>query len=188
MYTPIRNKLLLVLALTTVLGGEAYAQYKVLPVPLFGQQTNMWCWAATTQMTAQYSAVPVQQCIQANTQFGRSDCCTNPWACVFGGWPQYSNWGFNAATTAWGVALTWQQFKGEIDANRPVNFSWGWTGGGGHIMVANGYYDTGAVKYVLVNDPWPPGAGTQKWITYDEYVQAADHTHWRDYYSIVRVQ
>ena len=41
------------------------------------QETNNWCWAATTQMLAAHQGVTVTQCSLANQRFGRTDCC-NP--------------------------------------------------------------------------------------------------------------
>src|SRR5437764_14893657 len=74
-----------------------------LPVTLNGQQTNMWCWAASGQMTMNYvhPASNVQQCDEANKRFGRSDCCNSPVpsACVNGGWPEYEKYNFKADTT-----------------------------------------------------------------------------------------
>ncbi len=159
-----------------------------LPVPLYGQQTNMWCWAATTQMTVAYQGVIITQCQQANLLFGRNDCCINPpnAACVNGGWPNYPAWGFSTQITAWGTALTFDQLVAQIDANLPTNFSWGWTGGGGHIMVARGYKNVNGVNYVYINDPWPPNQGGSSWITYAEYVSSNTHTHWQDYYNIIK--
>ena len=199
MFNQTRNKILLLVmtcALAAVSGGGAFAQSKVLPVPLFGQETGMWCWASTTQMSTTYVGnTRVRQCVEANTRFGHTDCCSNPAVCTNGGWPEYWKWGFNSRTTApWGTPLTFDQIMAEIDANRPVNFSWGWTGGGGHIMVANGYFNLNApllglppTQYVWVNNPWPPGVGAQSWIPYSTYVQASDHVHWQDYYAITRL-
>jgi hypothetical protein len=66
-----------------------------------------------------------------------------------------------------------------------VNFSWGWAGGGGHIMVAKGINDDNGEQWVLINDPWPPNGGTSRLITYADYVSVAnEYTHWRDYSAI----
>lgn len=160
----------------------------VLNVQLIGQQTDMWCWAASGQMIMSYLGNNVSQCAQANARFGRSDCCNSPTpgGCVQGGWPEFSRWGFNSQTTAWGVALTFAQLTDQFSQNRPVAFSWGWAGGGGHMMVAAGV-DTTA-NFVLVDDPWPPNTGDRRWISYAAYVsQAGVYSHWVDYYNIARV-
>jgi hypothetical protein len=176
--------------LTLVLGfpvRDAHAEVVTVAAPLMGQQTNMWCWATTLQMSVALTGTAVTQCSQANARFGRADCCNSPTpaACVEGGWPDYNRVNYNSATTAWGVALTFAQIKAEIKANRPVNFSWGWTGGGGHIMVAKGINDDNGQQFVLVNDPWPPAQGESRWITYAAYVSAAgQYSHWQDYSGI----
>jgi hypothetical protein len=192
MFQQTRNKILflalVVPTLVAVLSGQARAQtVKTLSVAQIGQETDMWCWAAATQMTTKFAGVSVKQCDQANARFNRNDCCVSPSACVIGGWPDFPRWGFKTDITAWGTALTWAQLKSQIDSNRPVTYAWGWTGGGGHIMVAVGYcYYSDTEKYILINDPWPPATGNSMWITYDEFVAAADHVHQQDYYNTVK--
>ena len=162
-----------------------------LAVPLRAQQTNMWCWAASGQMTMNFirPASNVQQPDEANRRFGRTDCGNSPTpaACINGGWPEYEKYGFSRTRTS-DTALTWQQLRNEIGcARRPFAFSWHWPGGGGHMMVVIGYRTVRGSNWVLVNDPWPPtpGAGTQTWMLYDRYVATpGDHTHWDDFYQI----
>jgi hypothetical protein len=180
----------LLMVLTLVVGlpaRNAHAEVVTLAVPLFGQQTGMWCWATTLQMSVALTGAAVTQCSQANARFGRADCCNAPApdACAQGGWPDYNRVNYNSATSAWGVALTFAQIKAEMKANRPVNFSWGWAGGGGHIMVAKGINDDNGQQWVLVNDPWPPNQGETRWITYSAYVSSAgQYSHWQDYSGI----
>ncbi len=166
-----------------------------LNVTSYGQQTNMWCWATSGEMIMTYlgADVNVTQCVQANTRFNRNDCCANFQNCVIGGWPEFDEYGFNFASTNWGTALTFAQLKTEFDNNRPVGFAWGWTGGGGHYMVARGYIEDSAtgLQQVYVNDPWPWNAdknagGAQRIITYAEFVAAADHDTWQNDYDIIK--
>jgi papain like cysteine protease AvrRpt2 len=164
-------------------------------VTLNGQQTSMWCWAASGQMTMNFlrPASAVQQCDEANKRFGRTDCCNSPTpaACVNGGWPEYTKYSFKADTTS-DAALTWNQITSQIYcAKKPFAFAWHWNNGGGHMMVATGYVTVGGVQYVSVNNPWPPSSassagGVQEIYTYDKYVggQGQDHSHWNDYYNI----
>ena len=159
------------------------ANQESLPVTLIPQHTPMWCWAASAEMSMTYLGHGVSQCLQANYRLGRTDCCGSPTpnACVQGGWPQFEHWNFSASTV--NGALTFDQLQVEIDCCRPIAFSWGWSGGGGHMMVARGY--TRNVQMVQVNDPWPPNTGDIYFITYAYYVSAANHhSHWTDYYSI----
>lgn len=161
-----------------------------VPVTLNAQQTGMWCWAASGQMTMNFlhSAANVQQCDEANKRFGRNDCCNSPTpnACVVGGWPEYPKYNFKADNTS-NAPLTWDQVKGQIYcAKKPFAFSWHWNSGGGHMMVATGYVTIDGTNYVSVNNPWPPNVGVQEVDTYEEYVGGTgyDHTHWDDYYNI----
>jgi hypothetical protein len=161
-----------------------------VPVTLNGQLQTNWCWAASGQMTMNYlhPASNVQQCDEANKEFGRSDCCNAsvPSACNNGGWPEYGKYSFTANTTS-DAPLTWAQIQSQIYcAKKPFAFSWHWNGGGGHMMVATGYVTIGGTNYVSVNNPWPPTGGVQEIYTYDKYVGGSgwDHSHWNDYYNI----
>ena len=71
-------------------------------------------------------------------------------------------------------------------AKRPFAFTWHWTGGGGHMMVARGYMTIDGTNYVYRNNPLPVGVGTVDIITYSNYVSGSDHTHWDDYYAIAK--
>jgi hypothetical protein len=134
----------------------AYTFYdNPLPVSLYAQETSQWCWAASGQMIMTYLGYPVRQCDQANYASGRSDCCNSPIpsSCVFPGWPDLNHYGFNYSTTPWGTALSWASLRSElVDIGRPVGFSWGWTGDGGHMMVAIGAKTVGTSNYVTVNN------------------------------------
>jgi len=167
----------------------AYTFYdNPLPVSLYAQETSQWCWAASGQMIMTYLGYPVRQCDEANHATGRTDCCNSPTpsSCVVPGWPDFNYYGFNTSTTPWGTALSWASLRSElVDIGRPVGFSWGWSGGGGHMMVAIGAKTVGTSTYVTVNNPWAPGWGDQSDILYSAYVSGSDHVHWTDYYNIV---
>lgn len=184
-------------------------QYESLPVALRPQETSMWCWAASGEMTAEYIAGgDIQQCAEANRRFGRNDCCNSPTptACIVGGWPDqlYSAAGLTYDRTS-DTALSLTTLKRQISqrkycAKKPFAFTWHWKTGGGHMMVARGYhsFDLGSLRIggfhlpaihvdlVEVNNPWPPNTGTHEWISYSNYVSGADHTHWDDFYNIRR--
>ncbi|HVG62326.1 MAG TPA: papain-like cysteine protease family protein [Hyalangium sp.] len=173
-------------ALVFLMTAASVASAGSLPVPLEPQQTSMWCWAASGSMIMHYlGASRVTQCDEANRRFNRTDCCNSPTpsACVVGGWPEFQKYGFTFNTTN-NTALSWSSLVSEINANRPVAFSWGWTGGGGHMMVAKGYTVTRTDNLVDVNDPWAPNVGDTYFISYSEYVSGSDHVHWDDYYNI----
>ncbi len=171
-----------------------------LLVALDPQLESNWCWAAGGQMVMGYLGTTVQQCVEANYNVSRTDCCTNPSssACNQGGWPAWSNNGFNATVVYGGgsnpAAISFAQLQAEFAANRPVGFGWHWNSGGGHYMVATGTeVDEDNVQYVTFNDPWAPNVGEQVTLTYAEWVSGtatdptvggASYTHWRDDYGI----
>jgi hypothetical protein len=155
-----------------------------LPVNLYPQQTNSWCWAASGEMVMSYLGGMTSQCEQANQRFGRTDCCNTPTptACIQGGWPEFAKYGFTYNT---GGALSWDAVKGQIDVRRtPFAFSWGWDGGGGHMMVLTGYKVINGQNWVSINDPWSPHTGSQRDILYSDYVDGAGYSHWTDYYNV----
>jgi hypothetical protein len=161
---------------------------KILNVSLKSQQTDQWCWAASGQMVTGFLQHEVSQCLQANNALGLSgiDCCASPMSdeCVQPAWPEFGKYGFNVQRTS-NQALTWAELTSQISCkNNPVAFSWGWTGGGGHMMVVRGYsVSRRGARYVYVNDPWEPNIGNQRLISYDDYVSGTDHNHWDDFYD-----
>jgi hypothetical protein len=174
-----------------------------LNVPMHAQETSNWCWAASGQMIMDFLGRNVAQCTEANNRFGRSDCCSialcpNPVTptyvnkqcigCPCPGWPEFNKYGFDFSRTS-NKALSWDELNNQIIClRRPVAFSWGWTGGGGHMMVARGLrIAVDGTEYVEINDPWSPCSGDHRFITYTFYDQfSGDHTHWDDYYNIRR--
>jgi Papain-like cysteine protease AvrRpt2 len=191
----------------------AMAQIKILPITTQWQETDEWCWAASGQMLmnligADHLPPNVPQCYEANQEFSRSDCCTcpTPSACANPGWPQFSAWGFTSDQTALGAALSWTDVTGQINSGMPFMFSWAWNGGGGHAMVAKGYFNFPGIApflpastLVYVANPWSwqgrcgpggnasgPFGGDIEWITYSEFVGGPgyDHTHMADIYNI----
>ena len=156
------------------------------------QEQDQWCWAATAQMTAAYSGVSMPQCEQANVATGRTDCCTDPAAAadpgrcdVPGWWSQLPNFNFTYSDSSWGSAISFSQLQAETNASRPVPYAWGWTGGGGHAMVAIKTFITSGTPWVSINNPWPPNVGDQSDMTYSTWVSASDHVHWQDSYNVI---
>lgn len=157
-----------------------------MPVNLFPQQVNNWCWAASGQMIMSYLGGYISQCEQANKRFSRNDCCNTPTpsACDKGGWPEFDKYGFTFST---GGALSWTDLKAQIDTLKtPYAFSWHWDGGGGHMMVITGYKVINGQNWVSINDPWAPNEGNQRDILYSEYVDGTGYSHWTDYYNVAR--
>lgn len=169
-----------------------------LPVTLYPQETSMWCWAGSGQMIMDYLGNNVAQCTQANNRFGVTNCpCNqcgpNPQAnppCVTGGWPEFDKYGFTFNRTS-DTALSWDQLRSELSQSascgkRPVAYSWHWSGGGGHMMVATGYVTVNGTDYVSISDPLSPCNGDARIITYNAYVSGSNYTHWDDFYEIQR--
>ncbi|HEV3157733.1 MAG TPA: papain-like cysteine protease family protein [Candidatus Baltobacteraceae bacterium] len=160
-----------------------------LAVPLYGQQTNVWCWDASSLMVIKYFRPwsTLTQCAIATQATSGQNCCTSPvpTPCVHTGWEMLSSNGFNFNTAS--TALSFATLNSEISAKRPVLYAIGWTGGGGHMLVADGWFILNGVEYVSVNDPWPPTSGTQEQQTYDYWVGGPyyDHVTWADFYDIV---
>ena len=174
---------------------------KHLKVPLYGQITDEWCWAACTQMILGYLGDSIQQCAEADTLFRRNDCCTDTAArmdstkCRQTGNPQFGKFGYNITINA--KPLTKEEIITQIDNNKPFGFSWGWLNaegketGGGHLMVGTGYQRTSDGEFHLfVNNPWPsvgtpnnPHGGDAQFITYDEYVSSPTHVFWNNWYN-----
>ncbi|HEY2323762.1 MAG TPA: papain-like cysteine protease family protein [Thermoanaerobaculia bacterium] len=163
------------------------------PVPITGQHTDSWCWAASGEMTMNFlGANPaVAQCDEANRRFGKSDCCNSPTPaeCINGGWPEYDKYGFTASVTS-DAPLSFAEIQNQIYCRRePFAFSWHWSGGGGHMMVVSGYLVLSGQQYVTINDPEPwmtTGGGSQRISLYTDYVSGSGYTHWNDYYNITK--
>lgn len=148
-----------------------------LNVPLIAQKQNQWCWAACTAMVARFLGMSApNQCELANFLFGRTTCCTSP------GSPQcnqpaqveqvvqvYRHLGISL--TGPDKPLLADTVKGELDAGRPFEVGFLWTGGGGHVVVVFGYTAQGLV---LIQDPW---FGTVS-VTYNRLVAAYGMGRW----------
>lgn len=157
------------------------------------QQTNNWCWAATTQMIAENEGISVTQCDLANHRFTKTNCCndqpndetcrkTND--CNDPGWLELDFVGLKF--TEVGTALSWTELQKSIYCNKDVmGYAYGTSGVVGHVLVIKGYITLSGTNYVVLNDPWSPCNGEERIITYDEYVNpAGTSTHWSTWYRI----
>lgn len=163
----------------------AMAQWKTLSVPLTTQEHSQWCWSASSKAILNYYSKTPSQCQIVNWAFGLNYACGNT-TFNWNSWANQPNnmYGSNGSVQnilkAWGVpngaynvASSWSSVVSDINANRPFVMRYGWTNGGGHIMVGRGYETYNGVNYVYIMDPWP-GEG-QTWRTYGSAVQAYDH-------------
>lgn len=162
-------------------------KFKSLSVPLHGQQTGMWCWAASTQMILGYFDTTVDQCALANLQFKKYICCSDtgtkksicPYSdCVHGGHLMVDSYGFTCETNS--GALSWDVICKQIDSlkapmcytiHSPVGDTVKglYVQAGGHLRVIKGYFSVNGNKYLIINDPMPVCQGSVYPITYDEY-------------------
>lgn len=159
-----------------------------LNIPLRPQETAVWCWAASGEMVMEnlQAGLNVQQCDEAEYAFHQSNCCTNPFpaSCVYGGWDVFPDYGFAYDRIFDVNGLSWAEIQKQLCDHKPVMYAWAWDGGGGHMMVITGWSEILGVKYVHINDPWPPNIGDTYILTYDAWVNGAGYSHWADYYNI----
>ncbi len=121
------------------------------------QQQSNWCWAATSTSVARFYQPngPWTQCLVANAQTGRTDCCGAgaAGACnIYGFLDQalttvghLDHWTGGTATTA--------QIETEVTFARPLGIRVAWSGGGAHFICIKGQYGSGGVDFVSVDDP-----------------------------------
>ena len=164
----------------------AMAQWRTLSVPLTTQEHSQWCWSASSKaILSYYWANYPSQCQIVNWAYGLNYACGNTtfdWNspanqpnAMYGSSGSVqnilANW--SVPNTAINNYLSWNTVVSDINANRPFVIRYGWTGGGGHIMVGRGYETYNGVNYVYIMNPWP-GEG-QTWRTYASAVSASDH-------------
>ncbi len=111
--------------------------------------------------------------------------------------------GFRFDSTS-NTAISWNTLVEQISTLRtPVEYAIGWNGGGGHMLVAVGWFSLFGTNYVRVNDPWPPpssasaevidppyAGGAHESFTYQAWVGGPgyDHVTWADFYNITDSQ
>jgi len=155
---------------------------KLLGVTLYAQEQDNWCWAASGRMTMLFAggnASTITQCAQANAAFSQTTCCSNGGtaACNQPNLPEYDKWGFNYEDST--ETPSWETLKALLNAGKPLLFTWMWTQGGGHGMVAVGFYEntstSPATRMVNMIDPWPPNVGTKQSIEYNKWAGGASY-------------
>jgi Papain-like cysteine protease AvrRpt2 len=135
--------------------GKLFAS-KQLAFDMQTQTQSNWCWAATaTSVSHFYWFLSTwTQCLVANGELGRSDCCNSsvPSACNV---PWYLDRVLTRTNNFVSITgpVTFQQVRDEIDAGRLVGARIGWSGGGGHFMVIYGYSLVVGTEYFDIDDP-----------------------------------
>jgi hypothetical protein len=167
-----------------------------LPVSLHAQETELWCWAATGQMTMEFLGKPVSQGEQADLKFKRHDCCDHPIPrpCEQGGSVTLSPFGFTFDMST--PPLSEQEIVRQIHVLRkPIPFAWQFPGGGGHASLVVGYAKAPDGKFLVeCLDPWPPPArdrrswsgGQRVFMPYARWGTDYDHVFGGAMYNVTR--
>jgi hypothetical protein len=185
-----------------------------LDVPLAPQKTEVWCWAATTEMLQRFysdDVSPESQCQLATKYYGKGknafDCrCVERAdgtteiqneACTRKGAKEpldFSDFQLHAVP-AGKHYLSPTDLACEINEHdRPVAFSWIWSGGARHMMVAIDALPHGKpARFVMVRNPDPRHDGATCLFTYSRFVGNEDegdnsgpfYNHGIDYIQIL---
>jgi hypothetical protein len=167
-----------------------------LPIELRAQETEVWCWAATGQMTMEFLGKSVSQSVQANLAFRRSDCGQRPTPrpCIRGGEITIRPFGFSHEVTT--RPLTQEGIIRQIhDLRKPIPFAWRWPGGGGHAALVVGYFMQEDGNFLVeCIDPYPPpgkdprslGGGQRIFMPYQRWVKDYDHNFAFAYFNVAR--
>jgi hypothetical protein len=181
---------------TPAAAQEAPPSRWTLPVELRAQETEVWCWAATGQMTMEFLGMNVPQSEQANLAFRRNDCGQRPVPspCIRGGEIVLKPYGFSYDVST--RPLSEETIVRQIHTLRkPIPFAWRFPGGGGHAALVVGYArqaDGGLLVECL--DPYPPpgrdprswGGGQRIFMPYSRWVGDYDHTFGHAFVNITR--
>jgi hypothetical protein len=133
-------------------GGAAAAS---LGFTIQAQSQTNWCWAAVSTSTSLFynAASGWTQCKVANAELGQTTCCTNGTSTACN-----KLWYLDRALTRTGNlrsvvsgTITFALIQAEINGNSPIGARIGWTGGGGHFVVIDGFDST--TQSITIRDP-----------------------------------
>lgn len=134
---------------TDPMGGTGGGTQRVLSVPLVGQQTPVWCWAAVSEMVFRYYGRGLAQC-QILSGWYQGNCCAVPQACLTTA-PlqviQQTLAAFNIRSTVFPGPISFQAVQSEINAGRPIIVAYRGSSAG-HVVIISGYDAQGNV-YIL---------------------------------------
>lgn len=150
------------------------------------QQQSEWCWAAVSTSVALYydAASPWTQCKVVNAELGMTSCCTNgssagcnqPWYLdkALSRVSHFDHWRGGTATR--------DEIVAEVKAGRPLGVRIGWSGGGGHFVVIDGYDEDEQEKDANIVEVRDPIYGTSR-LHYDDFVSHYQSSgSWTDSY------
>jgi hypothetical protein len=135
-----------------------FHRWRRLAFTMQHQQQTQWCWAAVSTSVSLYydTSSTWTQCTVVNAELNQTTCCQNgataacnqPWYLDRALQRTGNLDGFSGGTTAFADVRT------EIDAGRPLGTRVGWSGGGGHFAVIEGYKPGPTEQRVAIDDPW----------------------------------
>ena len=148
----------------------------------FSMQTQLqsnWCWAAVSVSTSKYylSTSKWTQCKVVNAELTQTSCCKDgstaacdkPWY-LDRALGRTGN--LNVVTSG---TIAFSVIQTEVNAKRPVATRIGWSGGGGHFVVIDGYNST--TQSISVRDPFY-GSSTYTLTAFTtKYRQTGSWTH-----------
>jgi hypothetical protein len=149
-----------------------------LDLPDVRQEQSQWCWAACSRALFLYYGQDVEQCLIANFNWNRSDCCTSPCPAQCNEPTNLlpnvqdilSNWDVDSQVV-WSSA-SFHTVRAEIAAGRPLWVRWEWESGGGHFLLIDGYNDDSGNKVMYMN----PSYGAHYLSDYSWMVSGGNHT------------
>lgn len=127
-----------------------------LAVPAIPQQTQVWCWAAVSEMLLRYANAPRMQCEIVGT-WVRTNCCDAQIAqayCLHGAPSlqviQQTLLGFGNIRTQLTGPMSFEQIKQTIASGRPIIAAYS-NSFSGHVVVIHGYDERGNIHII---DPY----------------------------------
>ncbi len=155
---------------------ESAGEAVVLSVPYVGQQTEVWCWAAVSEMVLRYYGRPVAQC-QILSSWYRGDCCAFPSLCLTtASIPviRETMFQFGGVGSAYlPRAMTFAELSSEINAGRPLIIAYRGSFSG-HVVVLYGYDPEG---FVYLHDPY---FGTFRRVPYGQSFSYGGQLFWAE--------
>jgi len=133
-------------------GGSPAPSSRALSVPFIQQQTQLWCWAATSEMIFRYYGVPASQCQLVSTYLNRQCCTGDPSCVVASGNMQTIQQGLlvvgGVRSTYLLRPLTFDEVASEISAGRPIMLAYRGSFAG-HVVLLTGYDRTTGLVRIL---------------------------------------
>ncbi len=132
------------------------------------QRQTQWCWSAVATSTSLFYDLGSgwTQCTLVNQELGQTSCCQNEGSSACN-----QPWYLDRALQRTGNLDSWStgtasfnQVQQEVDSIQPLGVRIGWSGGGGHFVILDGY-ETSNGQTLSVRDPWY-GSSTYSYNTF----------------------